>query len=172
MVIIEDCLIDGAFGGGANGISDERTAGGELYISNSTVRNAGNFGIAINPAGRGAAPRRGDRQRAPPDTNNFGIIIGNNGRVVINRSVISGNFQIGIGVTGVQAPAEANISNSVVSANGLGIGNLSGTVTIRLSNNDIAFDNQALFGVIQSHGNNRIQGDLFPGPAHTPISLQ
>jgi hypothetical protein len=106
------------------------------------------------------------------NTNNFGIRIGNNGRVVINRSVISGNFQIGIGVTGVQAPAEVNISNSVVSANGLGIGNLNGTVTIRLSNNDIAFNNTALFGVIQSHGNNRIQGNSAQGPEPTPIRLQ
>jgi hypothetical protein len=172
VVIIEDCLIDGTFGGGANGISDERTAGGELYISNSTVRNAGNFGIAINPPAAGLRLDAVIDNVRVQNTNNFGIRIGNNGRVVINRSVISGNFQIGIGVTGVQAPAEVNISNSVVSANGLGIGNLSGTVTIRLSNNDIAFNNTALFGVIQSHGNNRIQGNSAPGPAPTPIGLQ
>ena len=60
----------------------------------------------------------------------------------------------------------------MISSNGLGIGNLSGTVTIRLSNNDIAFNNTALFGVIQSHGNNRIQGNSAPGPAPTPIGLQ
>ena len=89
--IIEDCLIDGAFAGGANGISDERTAGGELYISNSTVRNAGNFGIAINPPAAGQRLDAAFDNMRVQNTNNFGIFIGNNGRVVINRSVISGN---------------------------------------------------------------------------------
>ena len=51
-----------------------------------------------------------------------------------------------------------NISNSVVSNNGLGIGNLGGTVTIRLSNNDISFNNTAFSGAIQSHNDNRVQG--------------
>src|SRR5712691_291067 len=49
VVLIEDCLIDGNFGGNARGISDERTAGGELFISNTTVRNTGSTGITINP---------------------------------------------------------------------------------------------------------------------------
>jgi hypothetical protein len=41
VVIIEDCLIDGEFAGNASGVFDERTGGGELYISNTTVRNVG-----------------------------------------------------------------------------------------------------------------------------------
>ena len=49
-VLVEDCLIDGNFAGSARGISDERTGGGELYVSNTTVRNTGTFGIAISPA--------------------------------------------------------------------------------------------------------------------------
>jgi hypothetical protein len=40
-VFIEDCLIDGNFSGAARGISDERTGGGELFVSNTTVRNMG-----------------------------------------------------------------------------------------------------------------------------------
>jgi hypothetical protein len=32
-VFIEDCLIDGNFGGAARGISEERTAGGKLFVS-------------------------------------------------------------------------------------------------------------------------------------------
>ena len=45
-VFIEDCLIDGNFGG-RRGISDERTGGGELSVSHTTVRNMGATGIAI-----------------------------------------------------------------------------------------------------------------------------
>ena len=86
-VIIEDCLIDGAFGGGANGISDERTAGGELYIANTTVRNAGANGILISPGGA-AAPAAGQRINATLDNvlvlnaSVAGIFVSNNGRVM------------------------------------------------------------------------------------------
>src|SRR3954470_6117625 len=59
-VLIEDCLIDGNFAGAARGISDERSAGGELYISNTTVRNVGSFGIVISPSNGAAAGQRID----------------------------------------------------------------------------------------------------------------
>jgi hypothetical protein len=154
VVIIEDCLIDGNFGGAARGISDERTAGGELYVNNTTVRNTGVFGITINP------PVGGQRIDAAFDnirvqnTNNIGIFIGNNGRVLINRSVITGNVQIGIGVSGLLAASEVNVSNSAISNNGLGIGNLGGTTTIRLNNNDVSFNNTAFSGTTLSHVKN------------------
>jgi len=169
VVIIEDCTIDGNFAGAARGISDERTAGGELYVSNTTVRNTGQSGIAITPAVAGQRIDAAFDNVRVQNSNNIGILIGNNGRVIINRSVISGNFQIGIGVSALVAPGELNISNSVVSSNGLGIGNLAGTVTIRLSNNDVSFNNTAFFGVIQSHVNNRVQGNLAVGSEPTQI---
>src|SRR6266511_5920969 len=50
VVVIEDCLIDGNFGGAARGISDERIGGGELFVSNTTVRNTGQLGIVMVPA--------------------------------------------------------------------------------------------------------------------------
>ena len=168
-VIVEDCLIDGAFAGTATGISDERTGGGELYVSNTTVRNTGGTGISISPPAAGLRLDVTMDNVRVTNTNNIGILVGNNGRVMLNRSVISGNFQIGIGVSAIQAAAELNISNSVISSNGLGIGNLNGTVTIRLSNNDIVFNNTAFFGVIQSHVNNRVQGNAALGPAPTAI---
>jgi Right handed beta helix region len=169
VVIIEDCLIDGVFAGAATGISDERTAGGELYVSNTTVRNAGSLGIAINP------PAAGQRIDAAFDnvhvqnTTNHGIFIGNNGRAVINRSVISGNSSGGIVVSGLAAAAEANVSNSVITSNSVGVANVGGTVTIRLFNNDVAFNNTAFFGATQSHVNNRVQGNLGLGTAPTQI---
>ena len=169
VVIIEDCTIDGNFAGAARGISDERTGGGELYVSHTTVRNTGTFGIAISPSVAGQRIDAAFDNVRVQNTNNVGILIGNNGRVIINRSVNAGNFQIGIGVSALQAAAEVNISNSVVSSNGLGIGNLNGTVTIRLSNNDVSLNNTAFFGVIQSHVNNRVQGNLALGSTPTAI---
>ena len=171
-VLVEDCLIDGNFAGSARGISDERTGGGELYVSNTTVRNTGVFGIAISPAVAGQRIDAAFDNIRVQNTNNIGIFVGNNGRVMINRSVITGNVQIGLGVSGLQAASQVNISNSVVSNNGLGIGNLGGTVTLRVSNNDISFNNTAFSGVIQSHVNNRVEGNGALGTAPTPTGLQ
>ena len=51
----------------------------------------GNFGIAISPRGGGARLDAAFDNMRVQNTNNFGIVIGNNGRVMINRSVITGN---------------------------------------------------------------------------------
>ncbi len=100
VVIIEDCLIDGTFAGAATGISDERTAGGELYVSNTTVRNTGTY-RHLHQSGR-RVPASASTPRsttcASRTTTLSRIFVGNNGRVMINRSVVSGNVQIGIAV--------------------------------------------------------------------------
>jgi hypothetical protein len=61
-VFIEDTVIDGNFGGAARGISDERSGGGELYVTNSTVRNIGNQGVYVNPS---AGTTSGSKIAAP-----------------------------------------------------------------------------------------------------------
>ena len=58
-VFIEDSLIDGNFGGAARGISEERTAGGKLFVSNTTVRNMGQTGIQLNRSVRRVLRSRG-----------------------------------------------------------------------------------------------------------------
>ena len=169
VVIIEDSLVDGVFAGAATGILDERTAGGELYISNTTVRNMGTFGIAINPAVAGQRLDAAFDNVRVQNSSNIGILVGNNGRAMINRAVVTGNTQIGIGASGTLSAAEVNISNSVVSNNGLGVGNLGGTVTVRLSNNDISFNTTGFSGATQSTVNNRVLGNTAVGPVPTPI---
>jgi len=169
VVIIEDSLVDGVFAGAATGILDARTGGGELYISNTSVRNAGTFGIAHNPATAGQRVDIALDNVRVQNAANIGILIGNNGRAMINRAVVTGNAQIGIGGSGSLASAEVNVSNSVISNNGLGVGNLAGNVTIRLSNNDISFNTTGFSGATQSHFNNRIQGNGSLGPAPSPI---
>jgi hypothetical protein len=67
---------------------------------------------------------------------------------------------------------EVNLSNSVSTNNGIGIQNGGGTVTIRLSGNDISFNGTGLSGATQSFGNNRIQGNTALGTAPSPIGLQ
>jgi hypothetical protein len=169
VVIIEDCLIDGNFAGAAIGIADERIGGGEVYISNTTVRNTGGFGIHINPAAGTAAGQRIDATLDNVRVQNaaFGIGVGSNGRIVINRSVISGNSTAGIAVVGTLAASEVNLNNSVISNNGVGVQNSGGTVAIRLSNNDIAFNTTGVSGTTVSFATNRITGNGSVGTVPT-----
>jgi hypothetical protein len=170
-VFIEDCLIDGNFGGAARGISEERTGGGELFISNTTVRNMGQTGIQVNPGGGTVAGLRINAvfDSIRVENANFGVAIGNNGRAMINRSVFAGHSQGGIEAEGPLAAVQVDVSNSVSSNNGTGVQNGGGTVTIRLSNNDIAFNGTAFGGATQSFNNNRVQGNETLGTAPTLI---
>lgn len=170
-VFIEDCLIDGNFGGAARGISEERTGGGELFISNTTVRNMGQTAIQVNPGGGTVAGLRINAvfDNIRVENANFGVAIGNNGRAMINRSVFAGHSQGGIEAEGPLAAVQVDVSNSVSSNNGTGVQNGGGTVTIRLSNNDIAFNGTAFGGATQSFNNNRVQGNETLGTAPTLI---
>jgi hypothetical protein len=173
-VFIEDCLIDGNFSGSARGISEERSGGGELFISNTTVRNMGQTAIQINPIGPTGAAVAGQIINAVLDNvrvenANFGIAIGNNGRANIYRSVFSGHTQAGIEAEGPLAAVQVHVSNSVSSNNGTGVQNGGGTTTIRLSNNDIVFNGTAFAGATQSFNNNRVQGNGALGTAPTLI---
>jgi hypothetical protein len=173
VVIIEDCLIDGNFGGAARGISDERTAGGEIYVNNTTVRNTGATGIVISPGAGTAAGQRIDAalDNVRVENSNFGVAVGSNGRVMINRSVFAGNTQAGVEADTSFSPLEVDVSNSVLSNNGFGVQSGGGAVTIRLANNDIVFNTTGISGATQSFTSNRIVGNGSPGTAPTPIGL-
>jgi hypothetical protein len=166
VVVIEDCLIDGNFAGAApRGISDERINGGELYVSNTTVRNVGQAGIAIAPAS-GTVRLDSTFDNVRVQNAGFGVVVGGNSKLMINRSVFAGHTQAGIFATGT---SEVNLSNSVVSNNVTGVQNGGGTPVIRLSNNDIAFNTTALTGATQSFSDNKIQGNGSLGTAPSPI---
>jgi hypothetical protein len=172
VVIIEDCLIDGNFAGNARGISDERIGGGELYVSNTTVRNTGSIGIFVGPATGAGARLEVALDNVRAQNSFIGIAMGSNVRAMINRAVASGNSLIGIAVGSPQAAVEANISNSEISNNATGVQNTGGPTTIRLTNNDISFNGTGVNGTSQSHATNRIQGNVSPGNAPSPIGLQ
>ena len=173
-VVIEDCLIDGNFAGNSSGLFDERTAGGQLFISNTTVRNTGFNGIRIMPGAGSVAGARIDAVFDNLRLENVGLGVGavNNVRLTINRSVIAGNSNAGIVAGGALAPTEVNASNNVISSNATGVLNQGGTVTIRLANNDITLNGTAISGATQSYGNNRLLGNTAAGTAPTPISQQ
>jgi hypothetical protein len=156
-VFIEDCLIDGNFAGSARGISDERTGGGELSVSHTTVRDMGATGIAILSTVQATL----DNVRI--QNANIGVGVANGGRVMITNSVFSGNTAAGIaGDVGSQI----TVDNSVTSSNGTGI---QSNGTTRISNTDISFNGTGISGATSSFANNRISGNTAAGTAPTNI---
>jgi hypothetical protein len=166
-VFIEDTVIDGIFGGIGRGVSDERTGGGKLFISNTVVRNTANTGISI-VGGTGRIDASINNVRV--QNASFGVAAGNNSRVMIRGSVLSGNTQAGVEAEGPTGAVEVNLSDSVSSNNAIGVQNGGGTVTIRMSNSDISFNTTGLSGATFTHGNNRVTGNGSVGTAPTLIS--
>lgn len=163
-VFIEDCLIDGNFGGTARGVTDERTGGGELSITNTTIRNTGATGIAIAPAS-GTTRIDATISNVRVQNANFGVAVANGMRVMIDRSVFSGNTQAGVHA---DAGAQINISRSVSSSNLIGLQTV-GSGIIRLSDTDVAYNGTGINGTTQSFGTNRISGNTAAGTAPTLI---
>ena len=161
VLLVDTCVIDGDFGGAAaRGISDERTGGGELHVTDTTIRNVSGVGIFITP---GTA-------RIDVMIDNVRILNSRHGyasdgqtRATINRTVFAGNSTAGLQAN---SPSEVHLANSVISSNATGI--LTGGV-FRLSNNDITFNTTGITGASQSFGNNRIAGNGSAGTAPTLI---
>jgi hypothetical protein len=155
-VFIEDCVIDGNYAGTAKGIVDQRTGGGELYISNTTVRNTGSTGIGVAPAS-GSTTINVSMNRVRVQNSWFGFAIGGGVNAMVNESVFSGNESGGIEA---DSGATMVVDRSVISGNGTAI-NAGGT--IRLSNSDVAFNTGGMTGTIQSFSNNRFTNNGIGG---------
>jgi hypothetical protein len=157
-VAIEDCLIDGSFGSPGRGIEDNRTGGGELFISNTTVRNNGGTGIVVIPtSGSTRIDAKIDNVRV--FNNAFGIVASNGARMTVTNSTISGNTNHGFGAEGPIGPSELTINNCQISSNGTGILQAAGG-TIRVGNSTITNNTvNGTSGTVNSYGNNRASGN-------------
>lgn len=167
-VFVEACLITDFTN---RGILDERTTGGKLFVTDTTIRNTTATGISIAPSS-GGTTISASIHNTRVENCNFGVAVGNGGKVMISNSVFAGNTT-GLESEGLTAASQMSINNCSINNNGTGIlnGGGAGGTTIRLSNNDIAFNGTAITGVTNSFGNNRIQGNTAAGTAPTPIGL-
>jgi len=115
VVVVEDCLIDGNFGGNARGISDERAVAGELYVLNTTIRNNGGSGVVVAPsAGTSGVHATLWNVRALNNTNS-GAFFAGGAQGVISESLFSGNGNNGVDV---ETGADVTIVKSVMNKNG------------------------------------------------------
>jgi Right handed beta helix region len=147
-VYIEDCIISNAK---HQGILDERTGGQtKLFIKDTIVSGNGGAGIAAAAAAVGIIVLDDVRS----ENNAYGLAAANGNNVTINRSTFSGNSAAGIeGDPG----AQIIVDNSTIGHNNVGVLSFQ---SVRLSNNNIAFNNTAISGPGSgTFGNNRFSGN-------------
>jgi hypothetical protein len=163
-IYVEDCMIDGNFGGTGNGIRDGRNGGGKLSVSNTTIRNMLGAGIAT-AASFLSGTTRVVLNKVQVLNCATGVALSTNTKATISDSVISGNTT-GIfseDLDGGVTPTEVAVDHCVVSKNGTGF-NGSTNSTIRVSNTTAMNNTTALAtGTVLSYGNNQTGGDLFGG---------
>lgn len=157
-VYIEDCIISNT---NQQGIYDHRTGGQtRLFIKDTFISGNGRPGIGLGAQG----PNTNVLDNVSSENNAYGIAAANGNTVVINRSVFAGNSTAGIeGDSG----AQIIVDNSKISQNNIGV--QSGG-SVRLSNNDIAFNSTAISGPAGTMGFNRFSGNSSMGTPLMPIS--
>jgi hypothetical protein len=151
-VVISDTLQKGVF--------DQRTGGQtKLFITDSIIRNNAGPGIVAAAGATGIVVL--DNVRS--ENNAYGIAVASGNNVAITRSVFSGNS-----VAGVEGDSGAQIvlDGSTISHNNIGVQSVS---AVRLSNNNIAFNNTAISGATGTFGNNRLSGNVSAGTISTPL---
>ncbi len=174
-VFVEDCIIDGQFGGGARGIEDFRSNGGALYVNNTTVRNTGAAGIVVDPNGNGlGGSTRMDVAISNSRVENcgFGMNFGSNVKAAIFNSVVSAVPNSGIfAIQNSAGTTDVNVDHCVISSNGTGFNASSANTIIRVSNTtaigNTTLSTSAGGGQVLSYGNNQAAGASI-GPPVTP----
>lgn len=178
-VYVQNCQINNFSG---NGIDFKPTnAGSELFVTNTTIRDNGNFslntGNGILIKSQGSVNVNATIINTHIQGNNVGMVVNDGGQVTMKDSESAGNKNAGLNVT--TAGTAANLFlDQVVSANngGKGIvtsGGASATVRMTnttVTNNAIGVDNG---GTVGTFGNNWIAGNALDlnGSAFTPLPL-
>jgi hypothetical protein len=159
-VVIENSRIDGFTG---RGISDERTNGGKLVVSDTTVRHTADSGIRI-AAGQ---MNRIDATLTNVRVHNSAVAaltVNGGAKAMVSNSVFSGS---NIGLDVEQDGTSATVDGSTVNGNTTGIFTNAGAV-LRLSNSNVSFNATGVSGTVSSYSNNRFAENGGAGTT-TPI---
>jgi Right handed beta helix region len=175
-VFVEDTEIFGfraASGASAGrGISDDRTAGGALFVTNTTVRNNLLSGILVGGAAGTALTATLSNVRLEGN-GNAGLAVLQGATVSVVNSVTSGNG--GSGLITSDAGSALNVESCISTGNSVGVNSAAGTI-VRLSNTTVASNStglQAAGGTILSYQNNKITGNTAGnGPPTGTIGVQ
>jgi hypothetical protein len=157
-VYIENVLINEARA--LHGINDQRAGPGTLVIRNSNIVKNRGVGILVVPSSGTIGV---ELDNVHSDYNSFGLAAATGGRVMIKNSTFVGNTNAGVEGDG---GSQISVDGSTLSHNGFGV--QSGS-SVRISNNNIAFNATAISGATGTFANNRFSGNTSVGTAPTPL---
>ena len=169
-VNIEKSFIYGFSGAG---ISDERTIGGSLFITDTVVKNNKLSNVSISGAGTVPIAAVLNNLHLISSSNGSGLSVTAGNSAVIRNSTIVNNFSNGIVANA--AGTEVSVENCLVSNNQIGVGIKSASPIIRLSNVVVTKNATGLSagtGQILSFGNNKISGNATENPPTGSIMQQ
>ncbi|MDQ3800182.1 MAG: right-handed parallel beta-helix repeat-containing protein [Acidobacteriota bacterium] len=161
-VYIENCRIfnfkNGASLTSGRGVSDERTTGGALYITGTTVENNEQTNVFISPSPTGVVAVL-DNVRLLDSNSNSGLAVRGGSTAAVRNSVISANNNFGIVAEADLGGTNVTVENCLVTNNATGVAAVTGAPSIYLSNVTISGNNTGVnifSGSIYSFGNNKI----------------
>ena len=152
-VTIDHCNI---YGFTNRGITDERGAVGTINVTDSTVLNNGQTGIAIVPTAGGVTGSITNTRML--NNGNAGLAVSSLGKITATNCVASGNTNFGFFAEGPAGASEMNLESCVSNNNNQGVSANAGS-TVTLSNVNIAFNTTGVSlagGTVQSYGNNKV----------------
>lgn len=143
------------------GISDERTVGGNLNVSDSTIRNNTTANVNIVTAGSPANYATLDNVKLL-SSGSVGLAVRGGNSAVIRRSLIADNGSLGIAVN--DAGSSVAVEECTIAYNGTGIGIKTSNPIVRISSTMVTKNDTGLSagtggGQIISFGNNRVSGN-------------
>jgi hypothetical protein len=146
-VLIENSNIDGYTG---RGISDERTSGGKLVVTNTTIGHTQDSGIRVAAGGTNKIDVTLTNVRVH-NSATAALTVNGGAKAMVSNSVFAGST---FGLDIEQANTEATVNDSTVSGNTTGIFTTGGAV-LRLSNSNVSFNGTGINGTVNSFTNNR-----------------
>ena len=158
-VVIENSNIDGFTG---RGISDERTVGGKLVVTNTTVSHTLDSAIRVAAGGINVIRAMLSNVRVH-NSAGAGLTANGGTKATVSKSVFSGSS---FGIDAEQANTEVTVDDSTISHNTTGIFTTGGAI-VRLSNSNVTFNTTGVNGTVNSFSNNRFVAS--PGGTITPI---
>jgi len=146
-VVVENTNIDGYTG---RGISDERTSGGKLVVSNAAIRHTQDSGIRVAAGGTNKIDVTLTGVRIH-NSATAALTVNGGAKAMVSHSVFSGST---FGLDIEQANTEATVDSSTISGNTTGMFTTGGAV-LRLSNSNVSFNATGVNGTVNSFTNNR-----------------
>jgi hypothetical protein len=157
---VENCDI---FGFTTNGI-DIVTAGGKVFVTDTTVTNNGGVGLSVQSTASTTVSINNSRF----ELNNNGVTAGSNSKISVTNSAAYGNVSVGFLAAAGSGTADLNISNSTAGNNNVGIQAGGGAATSTIRINGVSIHGNSIGMATGSAGSIRSFGNNFNSDTGTP----